>query len=88
MTVSRPLYRPGQRAPISAIYEIVNELGIPVGRMRPMEAGGIFPPVQNPGEQYRLKKEVHPIFTSVASKAVIDETTSTFATAIKHLADR
>jgi len=48
----------------------------------------VFPPVSNPGEQYRLKQEVKPIFTSVASKAVIDETTSTFTVAIKHLADR
>jgi len=48
----------------------------------------VFPPVSNPGEQYRLKQEVKPIFTSVASKAVIDETTSTFAVVIKRLADR
>jgi hypothetical protein len=48
----------------------------------------VFPPVSNPGERYRLKQEVKPIFASVASKAVIDETTSTFTVAIKHLADR
>lgn len=82
------MYRPGQKAPFSAIYEIVNELGAPVGQIRPIDEGHVFPPVSNPGEQYRLRQVVKPIFTSVASKAVIDETTSTFAVAIKHLADR
>ncbi|MGH8487599.1 MAG: hypothetical protein ACREXS_01650 [Gammaproteobacteria bacterium] len=82
------MYRPGQKAPISGIYEVVNELGTPVGQTRPINAGHVFPPVPNPGEQYRLKQEVKPIFTSVASKAVIDETTSTFAVVIKRLADK
>ena len=86
--VTATLYRPGQKAPISAIYEIVNESGAPVGQTRPIDAGHVFPPVSNPGEQYKLKQEVKAIFTSVASKAVIDETTSTFTVAIKRLADR
>lgn len=82
------MYRPGQKAPFSGIYEVVNELGMPVGQTRPINAGHVFPPVPIPGEQYRLKQEVKPIFTSVASKAVIDETTSTFAVVIKRLADK
>ena len=86
--MTAPLYRPGQKAPFSGIYEVINVLGAPVGQTRPIDAGNVFPPVSNTGEQYRLKQEVKPIFTSVASKAVIDKTTSTFAVAIKHLADR
>jgi hypothetical protein len=53
---SQTLYRPGQRAPAPDIYEIVNESGIPIGQVRAIEDGSIFPPVPNPGEQYRLKK--------------------------------
>jgi hypothetical protein len=86
--VTATLYRPGQKAPISGIYEIINVLGAPIGQTRPIDAGHVFPPVPNRGEQYKLKQEVNPLFTSVASKAVIDETTSTFAVAIKYLADR
>jgi hypothetical protein len=80
-------YKPGQKAPISGLYEIVDPQGQSTGEIRPVDKGHTFPPTSK-AARYILKKEIHPLYTSVASKAAIDETTSTFAVAIARLAKR
>jgi hypothetical protein len=80
-------YNPGQKAPVSGLYEIVDYRGQSTGEIRPMDKGHTFPPVPQ-AARYVLKQEVQPRYTNVASKAAIDETTRTFAVAIAHLAKR
>jgi hypothetical protein len=80
-------YKPGQKAPVSGFYEIVDAQGQFTGKIRPVDKGHTFPPASKDAH-YVLKQEVQPRYTDVASKAVIDETTSTFAVAIERLAKR
>jgi hypothetical protein len=78
-------YKPGQKAPASGLYEIVDPHGQATGQIRPMDRGHTFPPAPQ-SSRYIIRQEIHPLYTNVASKAAIDETTRTFAVAIAHLA--
>jgi hypothetical protein len=48
-SVSKTIYRPGQKCPISGQYGIVNRLGTYLGKERTCVRGEPFPPINTPG---------------------------------------
>lgn len=85
-TYSTEMYSPGELAPVSGVYEIVDSHGSPSGDTRAIEKGRPFPPTPWAAQFYRLQREVRAKYTTVASKAKIDETSATFDIAIHNLA--
>jgi hypothetical protein len=52
------IYRPGQRVPVSGIYNVVNAYGTYMGRQDTCEEGETFPPTISPSEYgYVLAQE-------------------------------
>jgi hypothetical protein len=79
------LFKPGQKAPQSGLYAIVDPEGHLQGKLLPMEQARTFPPTLR-AARYILRQAIEPRYTSVASKVAIDETTRAFAPAIARLA--
>ena len=44
------IYRPGQRVPVSGIYNVVDQYGNYAGRQDTCEEGETFPPTRSPSE--------------------------------------
>ena len=49
-TVAPTIYRPGQTVPVSGIYNVVDVIGVSVGRQITAEEGETFPPTVHPKE--------------------------------------
>lgn len=81
-------YRPGQTAPVSGIYEIVDDRGKATGAERAVAKGDPFPPTAEAGYGYRLKIEVVPVYTSVSSTAVMTGTSTEYADVLRRLAKK
>lgn len=51
------IYRPGQRVPVSGIYNVVNAYGTYMGYQRTCVVGEPFPPVVYPAYGYVLAQQ-------------------------------
>jgi hypothetical protein len=52
------IYRPGERVPVSGIYNVVTATGAYAGRQDTCEQGDTFPPTRRVGEYgYTLHKQ-------------------------------
>jgi hypothetical protein len=80
-------FRTGETAPISGVYEVIDEDGTVLSRL-PLAKGDHFPPYRRQGRVFTLWREVNAKYTAVASAAVMDETTADFAEALESLAKK
>jgi hypothetical protein len=80
-------YRPGEKAPESGKYAVLDTSGRKTGEHRFVTKGDPFPPAPS-GASYRLIERVETVYTTATSAAVIGSTAETFAEAIERLAKK
>jgi hypothetical protein len=82
------IYRPGQPAPESGIYEIVDIKERSIGAERAVAKGDPLPPPVGAGYGYRLKTRVTTVYTSVSSASVLTSTATEYAGVLERLAKK
>jgi hypothetical protein len=49
--------KPGEKAPVSGIYEIINKNGVDTGLQRTVDKGEILPPTLKKGQTFIIKQK-------------------------------
>jgi hypothetical protein len=52
-------YKPGERAPVSGLYELIGPRGGHTGKERTVARGEILPPTPKTGMEYRIAERAH-----------------------------
>jgi hypothetical protein len=52
-------FKPGETAPVSALYEILGPRGGHTGKERTVVKGEVLPPTPEPGMEYRISERAH-----------------------------
>ena len=72
---------------MSGVYAVIDEDGTVLTQV-PIAKGDHFPPYKGQARVFSLSRKVIAKFTTVASAAVMDETTADFAEALESLAKK
>ena len=80
-------HKTGAIVSTSGIYGILGPARKALAKM-PLAKSGRFAPFRGRAQRFELEREVSPIYTTVASAAVMEETAIRFAQALKRLASK
>jgi hypothetical protein len=81
-------FRPGEIAPESGKYAVLDAKGRRNGEFRYVTKGDPFPPGPWPRASYALVEAIETVYTTASSAAAIGSTAETFAVAIERLAKK
>jgi len=80
-------FRSGEAVLTSGVYDVVDEGGTVLIQL-PLATGDRFPPYRGKARSFSFNREIIVKYTTVASAAVMDETTADFAWALESLAKK
>lgn len=81
-------YKPGEIAPVSGIYAVIDHLGRKTSERRPVTEGTPFPPTVQPQAKYRLIERIETVYTSASSTSIMTGTSTEYSDLLKRLAKK